>query len=263
VRFQIRRTVEEAQRAGRPAFALVAASRVLRDKLARQVFLERISLGVDPIGRSLQKILMAWGACFASGATARSVLASLLALSPGAIASDSLYTACTGCHGPGGISQAPHMPSIAGLNFRYFYASMQAFRKDLRPSSVMGRIAKGYKSGQLQRMALHYGSQRWSGSPAEVDPALAARGEVLHAEYCEKCHKENGWFQDHETPPLAGQAQGYLFYQMQDYRQPAPAMRQPPLMQERLEKLTDEDLQALSAYYASGTERPQVSPVGE
>jgi sulfide dehydrogenase cytochrome subunit len=137
---------------------------------------------------------------------------------------------------------------------------MQAFRKDRRPSSVMGRIAKGYKSGQLQRIALHYGSQPWSGHPAEVDPELAARGAILHAESCEKCHKDNGWFQDHETPPLAGQAKGYLFYQMQDYREPAPAMRQPALMQERLEKLTDEDLLALSAYYASGPARPS-SPV--
>lgn len=188
------------------------------------------------------------------------ILAALLTLSPGVIGSDSLYAACTGCHGPGGLSQAQHMPSIAGLNFRYFYATMQAFRSDRRPSSMMGRIAKGYKSGQLQRIALHFGSQPWSGNPVEVDPALAARGETLHAEYCEKCHKDNGWFQDHETPPLAGQAKGYLLYQMQDYRQPAPAMRQPPLMQERLEKLSDADLAALSAYYASGPGRPAPSP---
>jgi sulfide dehydrogenase cytochrome subunit len=155
------------------------------------------------------------------------------------------------------------MPSIAGLNFRYFYAAMQAFRKDRRPSSVMGRIAKGYKSGQLQLMALHYGSQPWSGNPAEVDPALSARGAILHTEYCEKCHKDNGWFQDHETPPLAAQARGYLFYQMQDYREPAPAMRQPPLMQERLEKLTDDDLRALSAYYAAGPARASTTAAGD
>jgi cytochrome c553 len=37
-------------------------------------------------------------------------------------------------------------------------------------------------------------------------------------------------------------------------------MRPPPLMQERLENLTDEDLLALSAYYASGPARPS-SPV--
>lgn len=211
------------------------------------------------MGRRKHGVLTARVDLFASRARTLSVLAALIALSAEANASDSLYAACAGCHGPGGISQASHIPSIAGLNVRYFYAAMQAFRQDRRPSSVMGRIAKGYKSGQLQRMALHYGTQPWSGRPTEVDPALTAHGKALHAEYCEECHEENGWFQDHETPPLAGQAQGYLFYQMQDYRQPAPTMRQPPLMQERLEKLTDEDLSALSAYYASGPARPQSS----
>jgi sulfide dehydrogenase cytochrome subunit len=188
--------------------------------------------------------------------TRASVAAVLLGLHTGAAGAESLYAACNGCHGPGGISQAPHMPSIAGLNFQYFYSVMQDFRKDRRESTVMGRIAKGYKTGQLQRIAIHYGTQPWTGSRGEVDAERVARGAALHAEYCEKCHKDNGWFQDRETPPLAGQAKGYLLYQMHDYRNPAPGMRQPPLMQERLEKLSDEELAALSAYYGSLPERP-------
>lgn len=215
------------------------------------------------MGRTKHRVMTATVDLFASRARAPLVLAALIALSPKAIASESLYTTCAGCHGTGAVSQATHIPTIAGLNFRFLYATMQAFRKDRRPSSVMGRIAKGYTSSQLQRIALHYGTQPWSGNPTEVDPTLAARGKALHAEYCEKCHKENGWFQDHDTPPLAGQAQGYLLYQMQDYRQPAPAMRQPPLMQERLEKLTDEDLVALSAFYASGPARASSAMDGD
>ena len=50
---------------------------------------------------------------------------------------------------------------------------------------------------------------------------------------------------------MAGQAGGYLLYQMTDYRVAATVMPQPPLMQERLEKLLDEDLVALSEFYAS------------
>jgi len=165
--------------------------------------------------------------------------------------SDTLYSACYGCHGPAGVSEGKHMPSIAGLNFRYFYTTMQAFRKDRRNSTIMGRIAKGYRSSQLQRMALFFGSQPWTGRQGDVDLASAQRGKELHSEYCEKCHKQNGHFQDKETPPLAGQARGYLLYQMTDYRVAATAMPQPPLMQERLEKLSDEDLVALSEFYAS------------
>jgi cytochrome subunit of sulfide dehydrogenase len=164
---------------------------------------------------------------------------------------DTLYWACSGCHGPNGISEGRHIPTIAGLNFRYFYATMQAFRKDLRKSSMMGRIAKGYKSSQLQQMALYFGTQPWVGNPGEVDPRLAQHGRALHTEYCEECHKQNGHFQDKDTPPLAGQARGYLLYQMQDYRVGAHQMPQPPLMQERLEGLSDADLIALGEFYAS------------
>lgn len=164
---------------------------------------------------------------------------------------DTLYSACYGCHGTGGISQAPHMPTIAGLNFQYFYASMQSFKKDRRHSTIMGRIARGYKSGQLQRMALYFGTQPWTGNPGDVDPELALRGRDLHDKHCEKCHEQNGHYQDKDTPPLAGQAKGYLLYQMIDYRRDATVMPQPPMMQSRLEKLSDEDLVALSEFYAS------------
>jgi len=144
------------------------------------------------------------------------------------------------------------MPTIAGLNFRYFYATMQAFRKDRRSSTIMGRIAKGFRSSQLQLMALHYGAQPWRGQPrTDIDAALAERGKQLHDEYCEKCHKHNGHFQDRETPPLAGQAKGYLLIQMRDYRKAATNMPQPPVMQERLEKISDDDLIALAEFYAS------------
>jgi sulfide dehydrogenase cytochrome subunit len=144
------------------------------------------------------------------------------------------------------------MPSISGLNFRYFYQAMQNFKKERRKSTVMGRIAKGYKTSQLQSMALHFGTRPWTGrQDADLDLELAKRGQSLHQEYCEECHARNGHFQDKETPPLAGQAKGYLLFQLTDYRKADTVMPQPPLMQERLEKLSDADLEALSAFYAS------------
>ena len=173
---------------------------------------------------------------------------------------DSLIWSCSGCHGPNGISEGPHIPTIAGLNFQYFYGTMQAFRKDRRQGTIMGRIAKGYTSGQLQQMALYFGMKPWVGKLGAVDSGLAQRGRALHAEYCGECHEQNGHFQDKDTPPLAGQARGYLLYQMQDYRVAASQMPQPPMMQERLEKLSDDDLIALAEFYASSlTKEPEDS----
>jgi sulfide dehydrogenase cytochrome subunit len=159
---------------------------------------------------------------------------------------------CTGCHGSDGISVSPDVPTIAGLNFRYFFSTMLGFKQDKRKATVMNRIAKGYRMGKMQKMALYYGTKPWTPAGQSVDPELAQRGAELHREYCEKCHKDNGRYQDKETPPLAGQSKGYLLLQMRDYRVAATVMPQPPLMQERLEKLQDADLVALGEYYASG-----------
>jgi sulfide dehydrogenase cytochrome subunit len=174
--------------------------------------------------------------------------------------SDTTHLACYGCHGPNGVSEAEHIPTIAGLNFQYFYKTMRAFRSDERRSTIMGRIAKGYRTSQLQRMALYFGRQPWTGKVREVDLALAGRGGELHRELCEKCHEQNGHYQDRETPPLAGQARGYLVFQMTDYRRGLDDMPQPALMQERLEKLSDADLMALAEFYASPLTQQQSAP---
>jgi sulfide dehydrogenase cytochrome subunit len=164
---------------------------------------------------------------------------------------DNAHLACHGCHGPGGVSAGSHIPTISGLNFRYLYSTLQAFRRDRREGTIMGRIAKGYKSSQLQFIALHFGSQPWTGVAQPVDETLARRGAELHVEYCAECHERNGHFQDKDTPPLAGQAEGYLRFRLEDFRADTGIVRQPALMEERIEKLSDADIAALSAFYAS------------
>jgi sulfide dehydrogenase cytochrome subunit len=176
---------------------------------------------------------------------------SLLALGAGSVRANTLLSSCYACHGPDGVSHGDHMPTIAGLNYRYFYGSMQAFRKGRRKATIMDRIARGYSSVELQMMAIMAGRKPWTGRAQPVDPALAERGRRLHDAACVECHERNGHYQDKEIPPLAGQARGYLFNQMVDYRVADIALPQPPLMQEQLEKLSDEDLAALSAFYAS------------
>lgn len=68
---------------------------------------------------------------------------------------DTLVSASAGCHGTDGFSRARYIPTIQGLNFQYFYATMRALNKDQRSSTSMGRIAKGYRSSKLQRLVLH------------------------------------------------------------------------------------------------------------
>lgn len=63
-----------------------------------------------------------------------------------------LSLSCAGCHGPAGHSPGP-MPSLFGRTATAIAESMRAFRADQRPSTVMGRIAKGYTDAEIQRVA--------------------------------------------------------------------------------------------------------------
>lgn len=162
------------------------------------------------------------------------------------------YPACDACHGTHGISHGSHIPSIAGLNFQYFYTTMQDYKRERRDSTIMSRIAKGFGSSKLQYMALYYGSQSWTGNPREeFDAGLAEKGQNIYQTTCIECHEYNGHYQDRKTPALAGQSGGYLLYLMEDYRDGGVSTRQPAIMEEQLQTLSDNDLKALAEFFSS------------
>ena len=180
------------------------------------------------------------------------LLLSLCVSQIGAASNDPLLVACNGCHGTDGISQGQHVPTISGLNFQYFYSVMRAYQDDRRSSVLMGRLAKAMPKSKLQKLALHYGSQPWTGNPAmSFDAELAQQGQALHQANCIECHKNNGHYQDQDTPPLAGQAKGYLLVQMQDFRNGIASTHPPAVMQQQLESLNDQQLAALAEFYSS------------
>lgn len=156
---------------------------------------------------------------------------------------------CAGCHGPDGVSTGSTMPSIAGMDPRYFIALMRRFSADERWSTVMGRIARGYDSLELRAMALYFAEREWVPAGVSADADLVDAGAAIHEEHCVECHDEDGRYQDKEIPRLAGQWPQYLFMQLLDYRSERVPMPQPDKMRERLEGLSDHDLAAVSAYY--------------
>jgi len=156
---------------------------------------------------------------------------------------------CAGCHGPDGVSAGPTLPSIAGMDPRYFIALMRDFGSDKRWSTVMGRIARGYDSLELRTLALYFANRDWVPARASANSTLADRGAAIHEEHCVECHDEDGRYQDKEIPRLAGQWPQYLLMQLRDYRSERVPMPQPARMRERLAGLSDEDLAAVSVFY--------------
>jgi sulfide dehydrogenase cytochrome subunit len=66
-----------------------------------------------------------------------------------------LANPCAGCHGMDGKSPGT-IPSFVHLTPEAIVAAMKAFKSGERPSTVMGRIAKGYTDEEFQRIADYF-----------------------------------------------------------------------------------------------------------
>ncbi len=134
----------------------------------------------------------------------------------GASATMLAYT-CAGCHGTNGVSAGPATPSLAGIPAEHMVETMAAFKSGERNETIMGRIAKGYSDEEFQTMAEFFSKQKFVPAKQKVDGGLAAKGEVLHEKYCEKCHSEGATSNEDDVAILAGQWTSYLRFTMTDF----------------------------------------------
>ena len=158
---------------------------------------------------------------------------------------------CAGCHGTNGNSAGDVMPSLAGMDKRYLYKAMMDFRSEARPSTIMGRIARGYSDEEIAAIASYFSGQEWRQAPGEVNSKLVAEGKAIHEDQCESCHADGGRENKDEVPRLAGQWQPYIYLQLRDMHDIDFEGVQPIKMRQRVQKLSQEELEALSHYYAS------------
>jgi sulfide dehydrogenase cytochrome subunit len=185
----------------------------------------------------------------------RAILLVLLAMLPTTARADpsaeALAFTCAGCHGTDGSSVGPSSPSIAGMDPQVFIDAMVDYKADLRNSTIMNRIAKGYSQKQIVAMAVYFSRQKLRTQPQPTDPSLVAEGKKLHDQYCEKCHEHGGKPGDAGT--LAGQWMPYLEFSMLDFL--GRERRWPWRMRQQVEDATAEKgekaVQALLHFYAS------------
>ena len=171
---------------------------------------------------------------------------------PGAPRSgEMIANTCAGCHGTDGHSAGGNMPSLAGLNKRYLYNSMKEYQSGVRPSTIMGRIAKGYSDYELQALVTYFASQPWEQAGSKTDAALVKAGKALTELHCETCHKDGGRSQYRDVPRLAGQWAEYLNDQLTDMSGDFYRGSQPAKMLERVRELTPDEIKTISHFYAS------------
>ena len=188
---------------------------------------------------------MKWsGWALATGIMAMSAMAQAAPPSPAM-----LSHACAGCHGTNGGSAGLTMPSIASQSKTAIVDAMKKFKSGERPSTVMGRLAKGYTDAEFEAMAEFFSKQKFHPTTQVVDAAKVKRGADLQEANCSRCHLEDGKEGKDDTPVMASQWLTYLQMQMDLYQ--SGARKMPEKMAEKVKPLSKQDLEALLHFYAS------------
>ena len=199
------------------------------------------------------------------------VLTVSVATAPGAVLATespaptgSLTAVCVDCHGKDGASTYPDVPIIGGLSAFALEENLYAFRarerpcrttyyragEPDRPATDMCQIAGDLSDDDIVQIAAFFASKPFVPANQQPDPEMAARGAEIHDRACHHCHGEGGSDPADHASILAGQWMTYLRLAFVSLR--AGERWMPRNMDTRLAKLTDQDIEALVHYYASG-----------
>jgi cytochrome c553 len=174
--------------------------------------------------------------------------------------------ACARCHGlQGAGSKFGGVPRLAGQRPDYLVMAMQDYALGTRPSGIMHPVAVYLTEEESQKLARHYASLAASSdTPAEMaspDPALLKLGADVAQQGvparsippCAGCHGADGRAEgmDPRYPALAGQRFEYLQQQLKLWRAGLRGGTFDAIMSMVVRDLTDEQIRAVSLYYAS------------
>lgn len=170
--------------------------------------------------------------------------------------------ACSSCHGAHGEGDPESgFPRLAGLKPGYIMHQLAAFADGSRQSDVMVDIAKALTPEEREAVANFYAEQEIQAAKAAEAPdtKLVERGKHLAhignwsqgVPGCSLCHAANGHGVGQDFPPLAGQSAAYIESQLAAWKDGKRTNDPLHLMGGIAKKLSDDDVKAAAAYYAS------------
>lgn len=197
---------------------------------------------------------------------ATAVLAALVAFLPeDAHAADisELTAECDTCHGKDGASTDSDTPIIGGLSDFFIEEAMFIYRDRARPcveeaypegpkkgeKTDMCQIADALSEEEITALAEHYANLPFVPVEQPFDAAKAETGAALHERHCEKCHAAAGSDPFDDAGLLAGQHSEYLRQSLEHFMNGERDTDEKML--EKLDELSDEDIEALLDFWAS------------
>lgn len=152
------------------------------------------------------------------------------------------YT-CLGCHGsPGYDNSYPtyKVPKIWGQHETYLAAALIAYGDGSRQHPTMSVQGAALSDEDIADISAYFAAAH---EVAASEPV----GEEPLTQVCVACHQADGVSTDPNNPILAGQYQDYLEHALRAYRS---GDRANAIMAGFAAGLSDEDIEALAAFYA-------------
>jgi cytochrome c553 len=143
------------------------------------------------------------------------------------------------------------MPSLVGLDPKYFITAVSAYKSGQRKHDMMKTLVSALTEADMNNIALHYAVQK----PAKAQtpsPGDQTAGKAAAAA-CAGCHGEGGVSANPATPSLAGQDAQYFADAMRAYKD---GSRADPTMKATAASLDDNTLKNLATYYANQQPQP-------
>ena len=169
---------------------------------------------------------------------------------------------CDECHGEGGRSETPDIPSIGGFTDFAIVELLDTYQMGLRtPRTValpdgtetdMGQIAQALSDDDAWAVAEYYSRQTWRPHEQRFDADLAAAGARIHDEKCDKCHHDGGRDPEFDLPITAGQWREYLVAEFENFDSGRRALSKK--MKEKYDTLSAADKRAIIELYVSAGE---------
>lgn len=168
-------------------------------------------------------------------------------------AGKAVAAACSGCHGAAGMSTSPAFPNLAGQHSDFLVDSLKAFKSGVRKNDMMSPMVASLNEVDIRNVAAYFSQARCSVTGG--DKAKAELGKAKAAN-CAACHSATGLYGTGAVgisgtptwPNLAGQNAEYLANALKSYQD---GSRIHAVMTSVAKTLSDDDIEHLSAYYAS------------
>jgi cytochrome subunit of sulfide dehydrogenase len=177
-----------------------------------------------------------------------------LAPAPGARAADfnTVIANCTkaDCHNKDGASAKPDTPIIGGMSAIYLAEQVAACKKKQRKCpDGMFDVVKDLGDADIKQVTDYLAKQKFVRASQAADAALAAKGQQIHHQNCERCHSNNGSLADDDAGILAGQWTPYLKEQLAAVG--SDTRKVDPKMKAVVDQLEAASIDALLNFYAS------------